>query len=296
MDSILRQYHTYLRLERGFSANTVEAYERDLRRLLEYFAAHDIDPVHASMEDLQAYIYDTYQSTTNTRTQARQMSGVKSFYRFLLYHDIIDQDPSELIEMPKKTVHLPDVLTVEEIDAMEAQIDLSKSEGTRNRAIIEMLYGSGLRVSELVTLKLSHMYRQEGYMLIEGKGSKQRLVPISPEAEKWFAYWLEDRNHLPIQHGSEDFAFLNRRGKPLTRVMVFYIIKDLAERAGIHKTISPHTLRHSFATHMLQNGADLSIIRQLLGHESIATTEIYTHVDVSDLRNAILTYHPANKR
>lgn len=295
MDSLRTQYHTYLRLERGLSPNTVEAYERDLGVLLDYCDTHHIDPVRATFDDLQAFVYETFHASTNVRTQSRILSGVHSFYRFLLYHDIIEQDPSELIEMPRREQHLPDVLTIEEIDRMISLIDLSKPEGHRNRAIIEMLYGSGLRVSELVTLRLSRMYRPEQYMLIEGKGNKQRLVPISPEAEKWFAFWMEDRAHYPIQRGAEDFAFLGRKGRPLTRVMIFYIIRDLARAAGITKTISPHTLRHSFATHMLQNGADLRIIQQLLGHESIATTEIYTHVDVSDLHRAILTYHPANR-
>jgi integrase/recombinase XerD len=197
--------------------------------------------------------------------------------------------------MPKKEMHLPDVLTVEEINSMIAQIDMSSNEGHRNRAIIEMLYGSGLRVSELTELKLSNMYRQDGYMLIQGKGSKQRLVPISPEAEKWFQYWMEDRSHLDIKPEFGDIAFLNRYGRQLTRAMIFTIIKRLAAAAGIHKTVSPHTLRHSFATHLSQNGADLRIIQQLLGHESITTTEIYTHVDIQDLRKAILQFHPANR-
>lgn len=295
MASIETEYRTYLKLERGLSANSVEAYLRDLRVLLNWCDRLALNPVKLSFDDLQAFVYQNFHPGSNVRTQARVISGIRSFYRFLLYHDYIEQDPSELIELPKKETHLPDVLTVEEIDSMIAQIDLSTKEGTRNRAIIEMLYGSGLRVSELVNLKLSKMYRQEGYMLIDGKGSKQRLVPISPEAEKWFAYWMEDRAKLNIAKGAEDYAFLNRGGKPLTRVMIFLIIKGLATQAGITKTISPHTLRHSFATHLLQNGADLRIIQTLLGHENITTTEIYTHVDVDNLREAILTYHPANR-
>lgn len=294
MDSLARQYHTYLRLERGLSPNSVEAYERDLGVLLRYCEHNGLDPVKLTFEQLQDFVCTAFTAGTNVRTQSRVLSGVRSYYRFLLYHDYIDQDPSELLEMPRREQHLPDVLSIEEIDAMIGQIDLSTKEGTRNRAIVEMLYGSGLRVSELVGLKLSHMYREEQFMRILGKGSKERLVPISPEAEKWFAYWMEDRAHLPIKAGAEDYAFLNRNGRPLTRVMIFYIIRDLAARAGVRKTISPHTLRHSFATHMLQNGADLRIIQQLLGHENITTTEIYTHVDVTDLRKAILQYHPAN--
>lgn len=294
-DSIYREYHTYLRLERSLSENSVLAYEQDLEKLRTFLDARKIDPVKASLEDLQDFVFATFGQNSNTRSQSRILSGIHSFYRFLLYHNYIETDPSELIEMPKKELHLPDVLTVEEINAMIEQIDLSSSEGHRNRAIIEMLYGSGLRVSELTDLKLSNMYREEGYMLIQGKGSKQRLVPISPEAEKWFVFWMEDRAHLDVKPEFADIAFLNRYGRQLTRAMIFTIIKRLAASAGIKKTVSPHTLRHSFATHLLQNGADLRIIQQLLGHESITTTEIYTHVDIQDLRKAILEFHPANR-
>lgn len=289
-----REYHTYLRLERGLSPASVVAYEQDLAKLQDWCKTNQLDIVHLCFDDLNRFIYESFSIHSNTRSQSRILSGIRSYYRFLLYHDYIDQDPSELIEMPRKEQHLPEVLTVDEINRMIAAIDLSVPEGTRNRAIIEMLYGSGLRVSELVSLRLSRMYRQEGYMIIEGKGSKQRLVPISPEAEKWFAYWMEDRSHLDVKPEAVDIAFLNRWGRPLTRVMIFTIVKRLVELAGIHKTVSPHTLRHSFATHMLQNGADLRIIQQLLGHENITTTEIYTHVDVSDLRQAILQFHPSN--
>jgi integrase/recombinase XerD len=256
---------------------------------------HHIDIVHASFDDLQAFIFDTFKQITSVRTQARLIAGIHSFYRFLLYHNYIEQDPSELLETPKKELHLPDVLSLEEIDRMVAQIDMSKSESHRNRAIIEMLYGSGLRVSELVNLRLSDIYLTEGYMRITGKGSKQRLVPISSVATEWFTYWLEDRSKLDIKPQAKDIAFLNRYGRQLTRAMIFTIIKTLAHQAGIQKTISPHTLRHSFATHLLQNGADLRIIQQLLGHESITTTEIYTHVNIIDLREAILKYHPENR-
>lgn len=289
------EYHTYLRLERGLSPNSVEAYERDLECLQAYMDDHQLDIVHASLEDLQAFVYETFRNKPNVRTQARLLAGVHSYYRFLLYHHHIEQDPSELLESPKKEFRLPDVLSVEEINSMIAQIDLSKPEGHRNRAIVEMLYGSGLRVSELVELRLSNIYRPEGYMTIRGKGSKQRLVPISPVADEWFGYWLEDRNRLNINPEAVDIAFLNRRGGQLTRAMIFTIIKTLARRAGITKNISPHTLRHSFATHLLQNGADLRIIQQLLGHESIVTTEIYTHIDIHDLRETILKYHPENR-
>lgn len=294
-DGIYKEYHTYLRLERSLSENSVSAYEQDLVKLCTYLESKNIDPVKAQLPDLEDFVYNFFGADSNARSQSRIISGIHSFYRFLLYHNYIDSDPSELLAMPKKELHLPDVLTVEEINAMVAQIDMSSNEGHRNRAIIEMLYGSGLRVSELVDLKLSNMYRQEGYMLIQGKGSKQRLVPISPEAEKWFQYWMEDRAHLDIKPEFKDIAFLNHYGRQLTRAMIFTIIKRLTATAGIHKTVSPHTLRHSFATHLLQNGADLRIIQQLLGHENITTTEIYTHVDIQDLRQAILQFHPANR-
>ena len=294
-DDIYKEYHTYLRLERSLSENSVSAYEQDLVKLCTYLKDKNIDPVKAQLSDLEDFVYNFFGADSNARSQSRIISGIHSFYRFLLYHNYIDSDPSELLAMPKKELHLPDVLTVEEINAMVAQIDMSSNEGHRNRAIIEMLYGSGLRVSELVDLKLSNMYRQEGYMLIQGKGSKQRLVPISPEAEKWFQYWMEDRAHLDIKPEFKDIAFLNHYGRQLTRAMIFTIIKRLTAAAGIHKTVSPHTLRHSFATHLLQNGADLRIIQQLLGHENITTTEIYTHVDIQDLRQAILQFHPANR-
>lgn len=294
-DGIYKEYHTYLRLERSLSENSVSAYEQDLVKLRTYLESKNIDPVKAQLSDLEDFVYNFFGADSNARSQSRIISGIHSFYRFLLYHNYIDSDPSELLAMPKKELHLPDVLTVEEINAMVAQIDMSSNEGHRNRAIIEMLYGSGLRVSELVDLKLSNMYRQEGYMLIQGKGSKQRLVPISPEAEKWFQYWMEDRAHLDIKPEFKDIAFLNHYGRQLTRAMIFTIIKRLTAAAGIHKTVSPHTLRHSFATHLLQNGADLRIIQQLLGHENITTTEIYTHVDIQDLRQAILQFHPANR-
>lgn len=290
-----KEYRTYLKLEKGLSINSIEAYERDLKRLTEYLDEHGIDPIHATFADLQAFVFDTFKDISSVRTQARLIAGIHSFYRFLLYHHHIEQDPSELLETPKKEIHLPDVLSTEEIDRMIAQIDMSKNESHRNRAIIEMLYGSGLRVSELVNLRLSDMYLNEGYMRITGKGSKQRLVPVSPVAIEWFGYWMQDRNSLDIKPEAIDIAFLNRYGRQLTRAMIFTIIKTLAHEAGIQKTISPHTLRHSFATHLLQNGADLRIIQQLLGHESISTTEIYTHVDIHDLREAVLKYHPENR-
>ena len=292
---LTKEYHTYLKLERGLSPNSVAAYEQDLQRLTSYMEQHNIDVVKATYEDLQAFVFETFKSINSVRTQARLVAGIHSFYRFLLYHNYIQQDPSELLETPKKEHHLPDVLTLDEIDSMIAQLDMSKPESHRNRAIIEMLYGSGLRVSELVNLRLSDIYRQEGFMRIIGKGSKQRLVPISPVADQWLQYWLEDRSKLDIKPEYSDIVVLNRYGRQLTRAMIFTIIKTLAKQADIHKNISPHTLRHSFATHLLQNGADLRIIQQLLGHEDITTTEIYTHIEIQDLREAIQKYHPENR-
>ena len=292
---LTKEYHTYLKLERGLSPNSVAAYEQDLQRLTSYMEQHNIDVVKATYEDLQAFVFETFKSINSVRTQARLVAGIHSFYRFLLYHNYIQQDPSELLETPKKEHHLPDILTLDEIDSMIAQLDMSKPESHRNRAIIEMLYGSGLRVSELVNLRLSDIYRQEGFMRIIGKGSKQRLVPISPVADQWLQYWLEDRSKLDIKPEYSDIVFLNRYGRQLTRAMIFTIIKTLAKQADIHKNISPHTLRHSFATHLLQNGADLRIIQQLLGHEDITTTEIYTHIEIQDLREAIQKYHPENR-
>lgn len=294
LNHILREYRSYLRLEKSLSLNSVTAYFQDLEKLLTYCRDKQADIVSLQLPDLQDFVYQQFRNVRHTRTQARVLSGIRSFYKFLLYHNYIDADPSELLDFPSPEKHLPEVLTIDEIDRMIATIDMSKPEGQRNRAIIEMLYGSGLRVSELVTLKLSNMYLNDKYMLIEGKGSKQRLVPISDEAEKQFRLWLETRCHLDIKPEYVDYAFVNRYGRGLTRVMIFTIIKQLAAEAGITKNISPHTLRHSFATHLLQNGADIRIIQQLLGHEDITTTEIYTHINVGDLREAIRKYHPAN--
>lgn len=294
-EDLRKRYHTYLRLERGLTGKTAEAYEQDLDKLYAYCKEKGLDPVYLQEKDLNNFILYQFNEASNPRTQSRVISGIHSFYRFLVYHKFLDADPSELLEMPRRELHLPDVLSVEEIDRLIGQIDLSTNEGHRNRAIIEMLYGSGLRVSELVELRLSDIYHDEHYMLIRGKGNKQRLVPMSPESERWFGYWMEERAHWPVKAGAEDYAFLNRRGAPLTRMMVFYIVRDHAAAAGITKTVSPHTLRHSFATHMLQNGADLRVIQQLLGHEEITTTELYTHLSVENLRDAIIKYHPANQ-
>ena len=292
---LLREYHTWLRLERGYSPNTIEGYEMDLERLRTYASEHGVDYVHMDFDAMQDFVFETFKTIHSEATQARVLAGLHAWFRFLLYKDYIDQDPSELLEGPKKSKHLPTVLSLEEVNRIMEAIDLSSNEGHRNRAMMEMLYGSGLRVSELVNLRLSRMYLNEHYMLIEGKGSKQRLVPVSPVAEEWFGYWMQERATWPLKPEAKDIAFINRYGRPMTRAMVFTIVKRLCAEAGITKTVSPHTLRHSFATHLLQNGADLRVIQQLLGHEDLATTEIYTHLDVSDLRKAILLCHPANQ-
>lgn len=293
---LFREYRTYLRLERNYSSNTIESYEMDLDKLRSYAQEHSLDIVHTTYEQLQAFLFDTFKTCTSPATQARVLAGIHAWYRFLLYKNYIDQDPSELLEGPRKERHLPTVLSLDEVNRMIAAIDLSSNEGHRNRAMIEMLYGSGLRVSELVNLKQSNIFLNEHYMLIEGKGNKQRLVPLSPVAEEWYLYWLQDRSHWPIKPEARDIAFVNRYGRPLTRAMVFTIVKRLCAMADIQKNVSPHTLRHSFATHLLQNGADLRIIQQLLGHEDLATTEIYTHLEITDLQKAVLQYHPANQK
>lgn len=288
-------YHMYLKLEKSLSSNTIEAYERDLQKLKTYLADAHLSPENATREILRDFIIEISSLGIHPRSQARILSSIKSFYHYLIYRNIIENDPTELLESPKIGLRLPEVLSLSEIDDIIAAIDLSKPEGQRNKAIIEVLYGSGLRVSELINLQLSKLYTNEGYMLVEGKGSKQRLVPMSPQALKQFELWKIDRNMLDIKKGNEDFVFLNRRGAKLTRDMIFKIVKDLATLAGIRKNVSPHTFRHSFATHLLENGANLRAIQQLLGHESITTTELYTHIDVQYLRKTVLECHPGYK-
>jgi integrase/recombinase XerD len=290
------EYHLYLKLEKGLSTNSVDAYERDLNKLVAFLADADITPLDASTAVLRDFVIEIANVGIHPRSQARILSGIKSYYHFLVYKNKIDNDPTELLESPKIGLYLPEVLTVEEIDAIVQAIDLSKPLGQRNKAIIETLYGSGLRVSELIGLQLSRIYIDEGYMLVEGKGSKQRLVPLSPTSITQIKNWLIDRNLLQVKKGSEDFLFLNQRGAKLTRAMIFEIVKNLTELAGIRKKVSPHTFRHSFATHLLENGANLRAIQQLLGHESITTTELYTHIDVKMLRNTIMEFHPLNKK
>lgn len=293
-DPILKKYHSFLLLEKSLSLNTISAYEKDLEKLLVYLADAKITYLEATLDHLRDFLIDLNELGITARSQARIISGVKSFYRFLQYEEHLEDDPTDLLEMPKLGKHLPEVLSVEEINKIIAVIDLSSNEGQRNRAIIETLYGSGLRVSELINLKLSNISFEDGFMKVEGKGNKQRLVPISEESLKQINYWLIDRSKLTITKGHEDYLFLNRRGSQLTRVMIFTIIKRLAVLAGISKNISPHTFRHSFATHLLEGGAHLRAIQQLLGHESILTTEIYTHMDLDFLRETVLQFHPAN--
>ena len=278
------------------SQNTAVAYSDDVDKLIRYLADAGVGIEHATTDDLERFICTLQDVGIQPRSQARIISGVKGFYRFLRQEHFMDTDPTELLLTPKIGRHLPEVLTIAEIDAMIAAIDMSKAEGQRNRAIIETLYGCGLRVSELVTLKLSQLYLEEHYVVIQGKGNKQRAVPISPVAIEQINLYLEQtRSHQVAQRGSEDILFLNRRGAMLTRQMIFHIVKQLCELAGVRKVISPHTLRHSFATHLLEGGANLRAIQQMLGHESITTTEIYVHIDRTRLRDEILQHHPRNK-
>lgn len=292
--NIIRSYQRYLKLQRGYTPNTLDAYIRDLLKLINYLEDVDKDVLDVELSDLQHFAASLHDIGIHARSQCRILSGVRSFFRFLELEGYRDDDPSELLESPVLGEHLPEVLSAEEVDMLEGAIDLSKWEGQRNRAIIEVLFSCGLRVSELVNLKLSDLFIQEQYVRILGKGSKERLVPISPRAIKELDYWFMDRREMKIKPGEEDFVFLNRRGAHLTRVMILIMIKETAVAAGIQKTISPHTLRHSFATALLEGGADLRAIQAMLGHESIGTTEIYTHIDMSTLREQILNHHPRN--
>ena len=294
--NIIRSYQRYLKLQRGYSPNTLDAYIRDLLKLVNYLEQEDKRLLDVQLADLQHFAASLHDIGIHPRSQCRILSGVRSFFRFLELEGYRDDDPSELLESPVLGEHLPEVLSAEEVDMLENSIDLSKWEGHRNRAIIEVLFSCGLRVSELVNLKLSDLFLKENYVRVMGKGSKERLVPISPRAIKELDYWFLDRRVMKIKPGEEDYVFLNRRGAHLTRVMILIMIKQQAEAAGIQKTISPHTLRHSFATALLEGGADLRAIQAMLGHESIGTTEIYTHIDMSTLREQILNHHPRNMK
>jgi integrase/recombinase XerD len=292
--NIVKNYVRYLKLQRNMSGNTVEAYQRDLKKLLIYLDNESLDVRDVQLEHLQTFAAGLHDIGIGPRSQCRILSGVRSFFHFLLLDGYRDDDPTELLESPQLGEHLPEVLSTEEVDQLEASIDLSKWEGHRNRAIIEVLFSCGLRVSELVNLKLSSLFLDEQFVRVMGKGSKERLVPISPRAIQELGYWFDDRRHMSIKPGEEDYVFLNRRGAHLTRTMILIMIKQQAVEAGITKTISPHTLRHSFATALLEGGADLRVIQALLGHESIGTTEIYTHIDTTTLRREILEHHPRN--
>lgn len=295
--NVAKAYQRYLKLERNFTMNTVEAYMRDLQKLVTFLRGEGIEPVKVKLEDLQHFAASLHDLGIGARSQCRILSGVRAFYRFLYLDGWIDNDPSELLESPQIGEHLPEVLSTAEVDMLESSIDLSKWEGHRNKAIIEVLFSCGLRVSELVNLKLSNLFLEEEFLRVEGKGRKERLVPISPRAIKELGYWFIDRDAMTnVKAGEEDYVFLNRRGAHLTRTMILIMIKRLAEEAGIHKIISPHTLRHSFATALLEGGADLRAIQAMLGHESIGTTEIYTHIDTHTLREEILNHHPRNMK
>lgn len=294
--NLVAAYRRYMKLERNFTPNTLDAYSHDIEKLLAYFGKQGIDPLAARLEDLQAFAANLHSIGVGARSQCRILSGVRTFYHYLQVDGYISDDPSELLESPQLGDHLPEVLTTEEVDRLEQAIDLSKWEGQRNKAIIEVLFSCGLRVSELVTLHLSDLYLEEHFVRVVGKGRKERLVPISESAIKQLQLWFIDRNLMDIKPGEEDYVFLNRRGAHLTRTMILIMIKRLGEEAGISKTISPHTLRHSFATALLAGGADLRAIQAMLGHESIGTTEIYTHIDTHELRREILEHHPRNMK
>lgn len=293
-DKILVKYKQYLKLEKSLSDNTVDAYLTDLDKLLAYLTLENINILDVRLENLEDFSAGLHDIGIHPRSQARILSGIRSFYRFLIMEDYLESDPTELLESPQTGFKLPEVMTVEEIDLLIGSIDRGTKEGQRNRAILETLYSCGLRVSELCNLKLSELYFEEGFIKVEGKGSKQRLVPISPRAIKEIRLYFTDRNLMKIKPGFEDFVFISNFGKNISRIMVFHIIKELAERIGLKKKISPHTFRHSFATHLLEGGANLRAIQCMLGHESIGTTEIYTHIDCNMLRSEIIEHHPRN--
>ncbi|KXU57175.1 site-specific tyrosine recombinase XerD [Prevotella bivia] len=295
-DNVVRKFRRYLKLEKGHSENTVDAYMHDIEKLSSYLKAEKVDVLDVKLDDLEHFAASISEIGIGARSLARILSGVRHFYRFLVLDGYLEADPTELLESPKQPQHLPEVLSTAEVDIILQSIDLSKWEGQRNKAIIEMLFSCGLRVSELTNLKLSNLYLDDLYIRVMGKGSKERLVPISPRAVEELNYWFLDRNQMVIKEGEEDYVFLNRRGAHLTRTMILIMLKRYAKGASIKKTISPHTLRHSFATALLEGGADLRSIQAMLGHESVVTTEIYTHIDTTTLRQEILNHHPRNIR
>lgn len=291
MNPLIVKFKQYLIYEKSLSKKTIEAYIHDVNLLENFSENKDLDKLQLS--DLQLFLKYLFKNKLNSRSQARIISGIKSFYGFLLYANIINNDPTELLDSPKIEMHLPDVLTVDEIKNVINAIDLSTSEGHRNRAIAEVLYGCGLRVSELINLKISNLFLEEGFIKVTGKGDKERLIPIGDTAKKMVLLYLEgEREKINIKKGEEDYVFLNRRGSHLTREMIFIYVKRWVEKAGINKKVSPHTFRHSFATHLIEGGADLRAVQQMLGHESITTTEIYTHLDQDYIRTNIALYHP----
>ena len=290
---MVRDYEQYLIVERSLSGNTKDAYLEDLAKLLSYFATENIEAENATLTDLECFVTSLVELGISARSQARIISGIKSFYKFLILEDAIPDDPTELLECPSLGRHLPEVLSIEEIDAIEAQIDTSTPAGRRNLAIIEMLYSCGLRVSELSNLKISNLALDQEFISVFGKGDKQRLVPIGEGSIEIVKDWINDRMEMDnVKDSERDYLFLSNRGKHISRITIFVLIKDLAEKASITKNISPHTFRHSFATHLLEGGADLRSIQEMLGHESILTTEIYTHINVDHLRDQIMQYHP----
>jgi integrase/recombinase XerD len=293
----IKDFVSYLKIERGLADNSILAYQNDVQKLIDYSIPRQKTVIQLTYNDLKDFVAVLYDMGLSARSQARIISGLKQFFGFLLLENEIKDDPSELLELPKIGRKLPEFLTIEEIDLLIDSIDLSKNEGHRNRAILETLYSCGLRVSELVNLRFSDLFFEERFIRVIGKGNKERLVPVSPSVEKEIGIYNEFiRRHQNIQAGNENIVFLNRRGAKLTRVMIFTIIKDLAEIAGISKNISPHTFRHSFATHMIEGGANLRAVQEMLGHESITTTEIYTHLDQRFLRDAIISFHPRNAK
>lgn len=296
LTDIVRRYLRYLKLERNYSSNTLDAYKHDLDYLLRFLSDRGLAPLDVKLEDLQQFAASLHEQGLTAKSQARILSGIRSFYRYLLLDDYLEVDPTELLESPHLPKHLPEYLTTEEVDRLEAAIDLSTREGHRNRAIIEVLFSCGLRVSELTHLKMSGLYLQEHFIRVTGKGRKERLVPISDKAIRELTFWFDDRNKMNIKPGEEDYVFLNNRGHHLTRTMILIMVKRLGGAAGIEKTISPHTLRHSFATALLKGGASLRVIQELLGHAGIGTTEIYTHLDNESLRQTVLLHHPRNMK
>ena len=294
---LIKEYEGFLKLEKGLSPNSIEAYLSDIGKLEQYLDIKKLEagPEELDQEQLGSFLVWISELGLSARSQARVLSGIKAFYRYLLLEELIEKDPTALLDGPRRGSKLPEVLTVEEIDRMLGKIDLSKSHGRRNKAMLETLYSCGLRVTELVQLQISGIFRAEGFIRVIGKGDKERLVPVSPRALREIDLYFPDRNALSIEPGYEDILFLNRRGKVLTRNMVFTIIKELALAAGIQKTVSPHTFRHSFATHLVEGGADLRAVQEMLGHESITSTEIYTHLDREYLREAIISFHPRSR-